>query len=70
MFTPTPAPANPIMAQAQPRAGGVVYQGIYRTALALHAAPGTALGGLQGEARRRLPTAHLLPRVAVTAIRS
>ncbi|MGW2650003.1 class I SAM-dependent methyltransferase [Streptomyces sp. NPDC001393] len=46
------------------------YQGIYRTALTLHAVPGTALAGLQGEARRRLPTAHLLHRVAVTAVRS
>ncbi|MGV4985768.1 class I SAM-dependent methyltransferase [Streptomyces sp. NRAIS4] len=45
------------------------YQGIYRTALTLHTAPGTALAGLQGEARRRLPTAHLLHRVAVTAVR-
>ncbi|MFD8653423.1 class I SAM-dependent methyltransferase [Streptomyces mirabilis] len=45
------------------------YQGIYRTALTLHAEPGSALAGLQGEARRRLPTAHLLRRVAVTAVR-
>ncbi|MFE2669232.1 class I SAM-dependent methyltransferase [Streptomyces mirabilis] len=45
------------------------YQGIYRTALTLHAEPGSALTGLQGEARRRLPTAHLLRRVAVTAVR-
>ncbi|MFE2585450.1 class I SAM-dependent methyltransferase [Streptomyces sp. NPDC059378] len=43
------------------------YQGIYRTALTLHAEPGSAFAGLQGEARRRLPTAHLLRRVAVTA---
>ncbi|MCX5356223.1 hypothetical protein OG901_53190 [Streptomyces mirabilis] len=43
---------------------------IYRTALTLlHAEPGSALTGLQGEARRRLPTAHLLRRVAVTAVR-
>ncbi|MCZ0999680.1 class I SAM-dependent methyltransferase [Streptomyces mirabilis] len=46
-----------------------VYQGIYRTALTLHAEPGSALTGLQGEARRRPPTAHLLRRVAVTAVR-
>ncbi|MFE1986753.1 class I SAM-dependent methyltransferase [Streptomyces mirabilis] len=45
------------------------YQGIYRTALTLQAEPGSALAGLQGEARRRLPTAHLLRRVAVTGIR-
>lgn len=46
------------------------YQGIYSTALTLDAEPGTALAGLQGEARRRLPTAHLLRRVAVTAVRT
>ncbi|MFI2415672.1 class I SAM-dependent methyltransferase [Streptomyces sp. NPDC018947] len=45
------------------------YQSIYRTALTVPAEPGTALAGLQGEARRRLPTAHLLRRVAVTAVR-
>ncbi|WP_181384288.1 class I SAM-dependent methyltransferase [Streptomyces sp. NWU49] len=45
------------------------YQRIYRTALTLPAEAGTALAGLQGEARRRLPTAHLLRRVAVTAVR-
>ncbi|MGW2892898.1 class I SAM-dependent methyltransferase [Streptomyces griseoruber] len=45
------------------------YQGIYRTALTWDAEPGSALAGLQGEARRRLPTAHLLRRVAVTAVR-
>lgn len=45
------------------------YLRIYRVALQL-GEPGadTALAGLQGEARRRLPTAHLLRRVAVTAI--
>jgi SAM-dependent methyltransferase len=47
----------------------IAYQGIYRTALTLHAAPGSALAGLQGEARRRLPTAHLLRRIAITAVR-
>ncbi|MFE5923182.1 class I SAM-dependent methyltransferase [Streptomyces sp. NPDC056468] len=46
------------------------YQGIYRTALTMQAEAGSALAGLQGEARRRLPTAHLLRRVAVTAVRS
>jgi ubiquinone/menaquinone biosynthesis C-methylase UbiE len=45
------------------------YESIYRVALQ-HGAPGpdTALAGLQSEARRRLPTAHLLRRVAVTAV--
>jgi hypothetical protein len=47
----------------------IAYQGIYHTALTLHAEPGSALAGLQGEARRRLPTAHLLRRVAVTGLR-
>ncbi|GAA3756715.1 SAM-dependent methyltransferase [Salinactinospora qingdaonensis] len=44
------------------------YQAIYRLALQ-HGEAGddTALAGLQDEARRRLPTAHLLQRVAVTA---
>ena len=46
------------------------YQGTYRTALTLNTEPGTALAGLQGEARRRLLTAHLLRRVAVTAVRT
>ncbi|MCX4853706.1 class I SAM-dependent methyltransferase [Streptomyces canus] len=45
------------------------YQGIYRTALTMQAEAGSALAGLQGEARRRPPTAHLLRRVAVTADR-
>ncbi|MFK4222130.1 ATP-grasp domain-containing protein [Streptomyces sp. NPDC019890] len=45
------------------------YQRIYRVALQL-GDPGhdAALAGLQSEARRRLPTAHLLSRIAVTAI--
>jgi len=45
------------------------YRNIYRAALQL-GDPGTdtALAGLQSEARRRLPTAHLLRRVAVTAL--
>ncbi|MGP4092261.1 hypothetical protein [Streptomyces sp. KR55] len=34
------------------------YQGIYRAALTMHAEDGTALAGLQGEARRRLPTTY------------
>ncbi|WP_127361663.1 class I SAM-dependent methyltransferase [Actinacidiphila soli] len=44
------------------------YLRIYRTALQ-QGDPGrdVALAGLQGEARRRLPTAHLLRRVAITA---
>ncbi|WP_344385914.1 hypothetical protein [Streptomyces thermolineatus] len=42
---------------------------IYRVALRLGLPGGdTALAGLQGEALRRLPTAHLLRRVAVTAV--
>lgn len=45
------------------------YQDIYRQALAVPSERGTALAGLQGEARRRLPTAHLLRRIAVTALR-
>ncbi|MCX4920046.1 class I SAM-dependent methyltransferase [Streptomyces sp. NBC_00687] len=45
------------------------YQEIYRQALAVPSQRGTALAGLQGEARRRLPTAHLLRRIAVTALR-
>ena len=47
------------------------YQRIYRVALQL-GDPGSdaALAGLQSEARRRLPTAHLLRRIAVTAIAS
>ncbi|MFD5814792.1 class I SAM-dependent methyltransferase [Streptomyces sp. NPDC127038] len=45
------------------------YQEIYRQALALPSESGTALAGLQGEAHRRLPTAHLLRRIAVTADR-
>ncbi|WP_052770399.1 class I SAM-dependent methyltransferase [Streptomyces sp. CNQ-509] len=45
------------------------YQNIYRVALRLgDPGPDTALAGLQSEARRRLPTAHLLRRVAVTAV--
>ncbi|MFE9476880.1 hypothetical protein [Streptomyces griseofuscus] len=41
----------------------------YRVALQLgDPGPDTALAGLQSEARRRLPTAHLLRRVAVTAV--
>lgn len=45
------------------------YQRTYRAALQ-QGDPGqdTALAGLQSEARRRLPTAHLLSRIAVTAI--
>ncbi|MET7718540.1 hypothetical protein [Streptomyces sp. NPDC005407] len=45
------------------------YQRIYRVALQL-GDPGqdAALAGLQSEARLRLPTAHLLSRIAVTAI--
>lgn len=45
------------------------YLRIYRVALEL-GDPGedTALAGLQAEAKRRLPTAHLLRRVAVSAI--
>ncbi|WP_052809998.1 class I SAM-dependent methyltransferase [Streptomonospora alba] len=44
------------------------YQAMYRLALE-HGDPGsdTALQGLQQEAQQRLPTAHLLQRVAVTA---
>ncbi|MFG1953962.1 class I SAM-dependent methyltransferase [Micromonospora sp. NPDC048830] len=46
-----------------------IYLRIYRTALQMGDPDGdTALAGLQSEARRRLPTAHLLRRVAVTAI--
>ncbi|MFD0069208.1 hypothetical protein ACFV99_17005 [Streptomyces sp. NPDC059944] len=45
------------------------YQEIYRQALAVPGGRGTALAGLQGEARRRLPTAHLLRRITVTAVR-
>ncbi|MFF2101200.1 hypothetical protein [Streptomyces sp. NPDC058202] len=45
------------------------YQEIYRQALAVPSEKGTALAGLQDEARRRLPTAHLLRRIAVTALR-
>ncbi|WP_406368748.1 ATP-grasp domain-containing protein [Streptomyces sp. NBC_00647] len=45
------------------------YQEIYRQALAVPSERGTALAGLQGEARRRLPTANLLRRIAVTADR-
>ncbi|MGW6456940.1 hypothetical protein ACWF94_13630 [Streptomyces sp. NPDC055078] len=45
------------------------YQNIYRVALQLgDPGPDTALAGLQSEARRRLPTAHLLRSVAVTAV--
>ncbi|MGW6487651.1 hypothetical protein [Streptomyces sp. NPDC055056] len=47
----------------------IAYQEIYRQALAVPDERGTALAGLQGEARRRLPTAHLLRRIAVTAVR-
>ncbi|MFG2435790.1 class I SAM-dependent methyltransferase [Streptomyces sp. NPDC048508] len=45
------------------------YQEIYRQAITVPSERGTALAGLQGEARRRLPTAHLLRRIAVTAVR-
>ncbi|MFG2227780.1 methyltransferase domain-containing protein [Streptomyces sp. NPDC048644] len=45
------------------------YKSIYRVALQLgDPGPDTALAGLRSEARRRLPTAHLLRRVAVTAV--
>ncbi|MBV7674168.1 methyltransferase domain-containing protein [Streptomyces halstedii] len=51
------------------RAWTDAYQNIYRVALQLgDPGPDTALAGLQSEARRRLPTAHLLRRVAVTAL--
>jgi len=45
------------------------YLDIYRTALAM-GDPGqdVSLAALQGEAQRRLPTAHLLHRIAVTAV--
>nr|WP_158751679.1 methyltransferase domain-containing protein [Streptomyces bicolor] len=46
------------------------YQAIYRTALAMNTDANPGLASLQGEARRRLATAHLLRRVAVTATRS
>lgn len=45
------------------------YQAIYRTALAMNTDANPGLASLQGEARRRLATAHLLRRVAVTAMR-
>jgi ubiquinone/menaquinone biosynthesis C-methylase UbiE len=46
------------------------YQAIYRTALAMNTDANPGLASLQGEARRRLATAHLLRRVAITATRS
>ncbi|MEY9846119.1 hypothetical protein ABH940_003204 [Streptacidiphilus sp. BW17] len=49
--------------------GDLTYLRTYRVALQF-GDPGknTAFAGLQSEARRRLPTAHLLRRVAVIAV--